>query len=43
MAENAEPFAHAVAQALGRAIGVPVEFVVDFPGRNASRCSTTAR
>lgn len=29
MADNAEPFAHAVAQALGRAVGVPVEFVVD--------------
>ncbi len=31
MAENAEPFARAVAQALGRAIGVPVEFVDDCP------------
>ncbi|HEY8709665.1 MAG TPA: PhnD/SsuA/transferrin family substrate-binding protein, partial [Burkholderiaceae bacterium] len=31
MADNAEPFAYAVAQALGRAIGVPVEFVVDPP------------
>ena len=31
MADNAEPFAKAVAQALGRAIGVPVEFVVDHP------------
>lgn len=31
MAGNAEPFAHAVAQALGRAIGVPVDFVVDRP------------
>lgn len=31
MAENAEPFARDVAQALGRAIGVPVEFVVDCP------------
>jgi len=31
MADNAESFAHAVAQALGRAIGVPVDFVVDHP------------
>lgn len=31
MAENAAPFARAVAQALGRALGVPVEFVVDCP------------
>ena len=31
MADNAEPFAYAVAQALGRAMGVPVDFVVDHP------------
>ena len=31
MADNAEPLAYAVAQALGRAMGVPVDFVVDHP------------
>lgn len=31
MANNAEPFARAVAQSLGRAIGVPIEFVADCP------------
>jgi hypothetical protein len=31
MTGNAEPFAHAVAQAQGRAIGVPVTSVVDHP------------